>query len=182
VAPALQKRPAVTGHSRWSQATAPAENAAGDWDVTGQRETAASSARAALVSAVGFAGVGGLIVLLGAASILTGTPAQAHDLAPLTGPGDLFTRFGEMAPLLSAAIAALVAGAVAVLVAARRLDALAAATELLILGAVIEVCILGAVGRIGHSTDGGVLGAAVVCLMGGTAVFAGGIVALLARR
>lgn len=150
--------------------------------MTAQRQVAASSTRAALVSAVGFAGVGGLFVLLGAASIMTGTPAQAHDLAPLTGPGDIVSRFGEMAPLLSAIVAALVTGAVAVLVAARRLDALAAATELLILGVVIEVCVLGAVGRIGHSTDGSVLGAAVVCLMGGTAVFAGGIVALLARK
>ncbi|MGA3057781.1 MAG: hypothetical protein ABSE70_07070, partial [Candidatus Limnocylindrales bacterium] len=68
------------------------------------------------------------------------------------------------------------------LVAARRLDALAAAIELLILGAVIEICVLGAIGRIGHATDGSVLGAAVVCVMGGTAVFAAGIVALLARE
>jgi hypothetical protein len=71
---------------------------------------------------------------------------------------------------------------VAVLVAARRLDALAAAIELLILGAVLEVCILGAIGRIGHATDGSVLGAAVVCVMGGAAVSAAGFVALLARE
>jgi hypothetical protein len=147
-----------------------------------QRPIAGSNARAALASAVGFAGFGGFLVLLGAVSILTGTPAQAHDLVPLAGLGDIPRRLGEVAPLVSATIAALVVGAVAVLVAARRLDALAAAIELLVLGAVIEGCVLGAIGRIGHATDGSVLGAAVVCVMGGTAVFAGGIVALLARE
>jgi hypothetical protein len=147
-----------------------------------QRPTAASGASAALASAVAFASAGGVLVLVGAASILTGTPAQAHDLAPIGGWGDLPRRFGEIAPLLSAAIAAVVAGGVAMLAAARRLDAVAAALELMVLGAVIEVCVLGAVARIGHATDGSVLGAAVVCVMGGTAVFAGGIVALLARR
>lgn len=146
-----------------------------------QRPAATSSARAALASAVAFAGFGGLLVLFGAWSILTGTPAQAHDLVPLSGIGDIPRRFGEVSPLLSAAIAAVVAGAVAVLAAARRLDSRAAALELLVLGAVVEVCVIGGVGRIGHATDGSVLGAAVVCLMGGTSVFAGGIVALLAQ-
>lgn len=147
-----------------------------------RRPVGASNAGAALASAVGFASLGGFLVLLGAASILAGNPARAHDLVPLGGVGDIPTRFGEVAPLVSATIAALVVWAVAVLVAARRLDALAAAVELLILGAVIQACILGAIGRIGHATDGSVLGATVVCLMGGTAVFAGGIVALLARE
>jgi hypothetical protein len=147
-----------------------------------QRPITASNARAALASAVGFACCGGFLVLLGAASILTATPAQAHDLVPLAGIDDIPRRFGEVAPLLSATIAALVAEAVALLVATRRLDALAAAIELLVLGAVIEICILGAIGRIGHATDGGVLGAAVVCVMGGTAIFAAGFVALLARE
>ena len=147
-----------------------------------QRPVATSNARAALASAVGFACFGGFFVLLGAASILTATPAQAHDLLPLAGLGDIPKRFGEVAPLLSATIAALVTGVIAALVATRRLDALAAAIELLILGAVIESCVLGAIGRIGHATDGGVLGAAVVCVMGGTAVLASGIVALLARQ
>lgn len=147
-----------------------------------QRPVGASSARAALASAVGFACLGALFVLLGLVSILTATPAQAHDLAPLAGIGDITRRSGEVAPLLSATIAALVVVAVAVLLAARRLDALAAAVELLVLGLVIEGCVLGTVGRIGHATDGSVLGAAVVCMMGGTAVIASGIVALLARE
>ena len=36
--------------------------------------------------------------------------------------------------------------------------------------------------RVGHATDGGVMGAAVACLMGGTAVLAGGIIAVLGRE
>ncbi len=147
-----------------------------------QRPVAASNARAAQASAVGFAVFGALLVLLGVASILTATPAQAHDLLPLAGIGDIPGRFGEVAPLLSATIAALVAGAVASLISVRRLDALAAAIELLVLGAVIEGCVLGTIGRIGHSTDGTVLGATVVCIMGGSAVVASGIVALLGRE
>jgi hypothetical protein len=162
--------PAVLGETRWGVKMA------------AQRPIAASNARAALASAVGFACFGGFFVLLGAASILTATPSQAHDLLPLSGIGDVPRRFGEVAPLLSATIAALVTGVVAMLVAARRLDALAAAIELLILGVVIEGCVLGAIGRIGHATDGSVLGAAVVCVMGGAAVLASGIVALLARE
>ncbi len=121
-------------------------------------------------------------MLLGLASILTATPAQAHDLLPLAGIGDITRPSGEVAPLLSATIAALVVVVVAALLAARRLDALAAAVELLVLGLVIEGCVLGTIGRIGHATDGSVLGAAVVCIMGGTAVIASGIVALLARE
>ncbi|MGZ6273266.1 MAG: hypothetical protein ACXWM8_03090 [Candidatus Limnocylindrales bacterium] len=147
-----------------------------------QRPVAASSPRAALASAVGFACLGALFVLLGLASILTATPAQAHDLLPLAKIGDITRPSGEVAPLLSATIAALVVVAVAALLAARRLDALAAAIELLVLGLVIEGCVLGTIGRIGHATDGSVLGAAVVCIMGGTAVIASGIVALLARE
>jgi hypothetical protein len=147
-----------------------------------QRPVAASSAGAALASAVGFACVGAFFVLLGVESILTATPAQAHDLLPLAGIGDITRRSGEVAPILSAMVAALVALAIAALLAARRLDPLAAAIELLVLGAVIEGCVLGAIGRIGHATDGSVLGAAVVCIMGGTAIVASGIVALLARE
>jgi hypothetical protein len=64
----------------------------------------------------------------------------------------------------------------------RRLESLAAAIELLVLGLVIVVCIGGAVGRIGHATDGGVLGSTVACLMGGTAVVAGGIIAVLGHE
>ena len=139
-------------------------------------------ARGALASATAFPVAGAFLVLLGSGSILAGQPAQAHDLAPLTGLKDLFDRFGEVAPLLSACIAATVAAAVALTVASRRLDAVAAALELLVLGAVVEACIIGSAGRIGHATDGTVLGAAVVCVMGGAAIFAGGIVALLARE
>ncbi|MGZ6268575.1 MAG: hypothetical protein ACXWNR_08465, partial [Candidatus Limnocylindrales bacterium] len=92
-----------------------------------QRPVAASSPRAALASAVGFACLGALFVLLGLTSILTATPAQAHDLLPLAKIGDITRPSGEVAPLLSATIAALVVVAVAALLAARRLDALAAA-------------------------------------------------------
>ncbi len=161
---------------------APNGNLSGGVEMAAQDPGAVTNARAALVSAVGFGLIGGLVVLLGTASILTGTPTQAHDLMPLVGIGDVPRRFGEVAPLLSAVSAALVAGAVAILVAARRLDALAAAAELLVLGAVIEVCVLGGIARIGHAADGSVLGATVVCVMGGAAVLAGGFLALLARK
>jgi len=146
-----------------------------------QRQAALGN-RVALVSAVGFTVAGGFLVLLGSASILTGQPVAAHDLAPLTGLGDVLGRLGQVGPLLCACAAALVAGVVAVTIALRRLDTAAAAAELLVLGLVVEACILGSAGRIGHATDGSVLGATVVCVMGGAAVFAAGIVALLARE
>jgi hypothetical protein len=147
-----------------------------------RRSAAAPNARAARISGVAF-GVGGAIVVIGSvASILAGAPNAAHDLAPLAGPNDLVGRFAQMAPLLAAAVAAMVVIAVAGLLAARRLAARPASIELLILGLTIEVCIGGAVGRIGHSTDGGVLVSSVACLMGGTAVVAGGIIAVLGRE
>lgn len=128
-------------------------------------------------------GVGGAtVVLVGVASILAGQPAAAHDLAPLTGPGDLVSRFGQMAPLLAAAVAAAVALGVAGLLALRRLHPVAAAIELLVLGAAIDVSIAGSVARIGHATNGDVMGAAVACVMGATAVIAGGIVGVLGRE
>jgi hypothetical protein len=64
----------------------------------------------------------------------------------------------------------------------RRLAPPVASFELLILGLAIDVCIGGAAGRIGHATGGSVLGSTVVCLMGGTAVVAGGIIAVLGRE
>jgi hypothetical protein len=138
--------------------------------------------RAALASAVLFAAGGGFLVLLGLASILTGTPAKAHDLAPVASLGDVAARLGELAPLLSTSAAVVVVAAVASMVALRRVGAIAATFELLVLGLVIEACIVGSVGRIGHATDGSVLGATVICVMGGASVIAGGIVALLARE
>ncbi|MGA3031200.1 MAG: hypothetical protein ABSE58_10805 [Candidatus Limnocylindrales bacterium] len=129
-----------------------------------------------------FAVGGAIVVIGGVASVLAGQPEAAHDLAPLATPGDLVARFGQMAPLLAAAVAAAVVIGVALLLALRRLDPVAAAIELLVLGAAIDVCIGGAAGRIGHATNGDVLGAAVTCVMGGTAVVAGGIVGVLSRE
>ncbi len=129
-----------------------------------------------------FAVGGAIVVIGGVVSMLVGQPEAAHDLAPLTGPGDLVARFGQMAPLLAAVVAAAVVIGVSLLLASRRLDPAAAAIELLVLGAAIDVCIGGAAGRIGHATTGGVLGAAVACVMGGTAVIAGGIVGVLSRE
>jgi hypothetical protein len=147
-----------------------------------QRPRTAPNARGARVSGAAFALGGAALVLIGIAAALTGTPDAAHDLAPLTGPGDLFGRFGQVAPIVSAAIAAVVAGVVGVLFATKRLTPLAAAMELLILGMAVEMCIGGATGRIGHATDGAVLGATVACLMGGTAILAGGIIAVLGHE
>jgi hypothetical protein len=147
-----------------------------------QRPRTAPNARGARVSGAAFALGGAALVLIGIASILTGNPNAAHDLAPLIGARDLVGRFGQVAPVASAAIAAVVAGAVGVLLATKRLTPLAAATELLILGLAVDVCIGGATGRIGHATDGAVLGATVACLMGGTAILAGGIIAVLGHE
>jgi len=143
---------------------------------------AAPDARAARISAAAFSAAGAAVVIVGAVSILSGRPDAAHDLAPLTGPADLGQRLGEVAPILSAAIAATVAAGVACLLALRRLAPVAASIELLILGLAIDACIGGAAGRIGHAVDGGVLGATVACLMGATAVVAGGVIALLGRE
>jgi hypothetical protein len=147
-----------------------------------QGRAAAPNARAARISGVAFSVGGAIVVVGGVASILAGRPAVAHDLAPLSGLGDLTQRFGQTAPILSAAVAALLVVFVAGLLALRRLDATAASLELVVLGLVIVFSIGGALGRVGHATDGGVMGAAVAGLMGGTAVLAGGIVAVLGRE
>ena len=149
---------------------------------TAHEPTEARHARAARISGAAFAAGGALAVIGGVASVLSGTPSAAHDLAPLTGLSDIAGRFGQMAPVLVAAVAAIVVVVVASFLALRRLELPAAAIELLILGLAIDICIGGAVGRIGHATDGGVLASAVVCLMGGTAVVAGGIIAALGRE
>jgi hypothetical protein len=146
------------------------------------RTAAAPNIRAARISGVAFAVGGAVLVIGGVASILAGRPDAAHDLAPVTGPSDLVQRFGQMAPILSAAIAAGLVLVVAVLLGLRRLEASAASLELVVLGLVIAFSVIGALGRVGHATHGGVMGAAIACLMGGTAVVAGGIVAVLGRE
>jgi len=147
-----------------------------------QRFRAAPNARAARISGATFAIGGAIAVLFGVASILTGTPNAAHDLAPLAGPADLLARWGQTAPIVSAILGAVVVVVVAAMMVRGRLAPPAASFELLILGLAIDLCIGGAVGRIGHATDGSVLGSTVVCLMGGTAVVAGGIVTVLGRE
>lgn len=147
-----------------------------------ERAKMAPNARAARASGAAFAVGGAALVVAGVVSILAGSPSAAHDLAPLAGPADFVGRFGQVAPVVSAAVAGIVAAVVARLLATGRLEPLAAAIELLVLGLVVEVSIGGAIGRIGHATDGGVLGATVACLMGGTAVIAGGIVAVLGHE
>ncbi len=147
-----------------------------------QRPKAAPNARAARASGVAFAGGGSVLVTAGVVSILVGWPSAAHDLVPLAGPADFAGRFGQVAPAVSAAVAGIVVAVVAWLLATRRLEPVAAAMELLVLGLVIEFSIVGAIGRIGHAADGGVMGATVACLMGGTAVIAGGIIAVLGHE
>jgi hypothetical protein len=147
-----------------------------------QRPAAPPNARAARISGVTFSVGGAVVVIGGVISILAGSPAAAHDLAPVTGSADLIQRFGEMSPIVSAAFAALTVVGVAGLLGLRRLQAPAASVELAVLGLVIIFSIVGALGRVGHATDGGVMGAAVACLMGGTAVLAGGIIAVLGRE
>lgn len=150
--------------------------------MTAERPVAAPNSRAARISSVVFAIAGAVAVLGGVVSILTGVPSAARDLAPLSGRGDAIARLGEFGPLLAATAAALVAGAVAVLLARRRLDPRAAAIELIILGLAVDICIGGSIGRVGHATDGTVMLAAVVCLIGGSFMLAGGIVAMLGRE
>jgi hypothetical protein len=147
-----------------------------------ERPVAAPNARAARISSVVFAVAGAVVVLCGVASILTGVPGAARDLVPVSGPGDLVGRFGQLGPLLAAAAAALVTGAIAVLLALRRLDVRAALIELIVLGLAVDVCVGGAIGRVGYAPDGTVLPAAVLCLMGGSLIIAGGIVAVLGRE
>lgn len=147
----------------------------------GQR-AATPNAGAARVSGALFAMAGSIVVVVGVASILLGNPAAAHDLAPLAGPGDIIGRFLQISPLLTAGIAGLVAGVVGLLLAGRRLDSRAAALELLVLGSVIDGCIGGSAARIGHTTDGAVMSATVAALMGGSALIAGGVIAMLGHR
>jgi hypothetical protein len=147
-----------------------------------RRSMAAPNARAARISGAVFASAGAIAVLAGVLSVLVGVPAQAHDLTPLAGPGEVLSRFGEMAPLLSAGIAAIVAIGVAGLLVGRRLEPQAAVTELLVLALVMEVCIGAATSRVGHAADGGVLMATVVCLMGGVGVVAGALISALGRE
>ena len=142
----------------------------------------APNARAARLSGAAFAIGGAGLVIAGTVSILTGRPTPAYDLAPLAGPADVWARLGQAAPVVSAAVAALVAAAVALLLAVRRLEPLAAAVELAILGVAVAACMAGASGRVGYATDGSVLGSTVVCLMGGAAVVAGGIIAVLGHE
>ena len=146
------------------------------------RVSRAPSARAARLSGAAFAIGGAGLAVAGAISILTGSPTPAYDLAPLGGPADVWTRFGQVAPVVSAAVGAIVAAGIALLLAARRLEPRAAAVELAILGLAIVACVAGAAARVGYATDGSVLGSAVICLMGGAAVVAGGIIAVLGHE
>jgi hypothetical protein len=146
------------------------------------RPAEAPNARAARFSGAAFAAGGAIVVALGIGSILTGKPTAAYDLTPLTGPLDVVGRYAQLAPLLSALAAAIVVLAVAYLMVGERLEPTAAALELLVLAAVIDGCIAGAAGRIGHAADGGVLGATVASLMGGIAVAAGAVIAMLGRE
>jgi hypothetical protein len=146
----------------------------------GQRAT--PNAGAARVSGALFAVAGGLTVAVGAASILLGNPAAAHGLAPIAGPGDLVGRFAQLMPVASVGVAGVVAVVVAVLLMRRRLDPFAAALELLILGSAVDGVIAGVQSRVGYATDGSVMMATVAVLMGGSALIAGGIIALLGHR
>jgi hypothetical protein len=150
--------------------------------MTAEQRATAPNVRAARISSVVFAMAGAATVLGGVVSILTGIPRAARDLAPLSGHTDAIARFGQWEPLLAALAAALVAGVVAVLLARRRLDPRAASIELIVLGLAIDVCIGGTIGRIGHTVHGSVMPAAVVCLMGGSFLVVGGIVALLGHE
>jgi hypothetical protein len=147
-----------------------------------QRQRAAPNTQAARASGMFFAWLGAVAALAGVISILTGSPSRAHDLAPLAGPGDVVSRLREIAPLLSAGAAAFVAAVIAMLSGSRRLDPVAAAIQLLILGTVVDVCVLGASNRIGHAADGSVLGAAILCVLGGSSIVAGAIVTSLGRE
>jgi hypothetical protein len=150
--------------------------------MTVEQSAAAPNARAARISSVVFAAAGVVAVVGGAASILLGVPSPARDLAPVSGPGDVFARLGEFGPLLAALVGALVAGAVAVLLARRRLDARATALQFAVLGLAVDACVAGSIGRVGYAVDGSVLPAAIVCLMGGSFLIGGGIVASLGRE
>lgn len=137
---------------------------------------------AARLSGVAFGALGTGLVLAGVISIATGVPHQAHNMAPLAGPGEIGGRLGEISPLLAAGLAALVVAGVVLLLGARRLNPVSAAAELIVLGAAIEVCVVGAIGRIGYAADGSVLLAGVACLMGGAAVMAAGLITVMVRK
>ena len=131
-------------------------------------------------SGIAFGAAGVVLVLAGVASAATGIPSAAHGLAPLAGPGDVGNRFGEFSLLLTAGVAALVAGSIVALLSARRLRPGQAGSELIVLGVAIEVCVLAASSRVGYAADGSVLPAAIACLTGGAAVIAAGVVSLVA--
>jgi hypothetical protein len=131
-------------------------------------------------SGIAFGVAGAVLAFAGVASVVTGLPSAAHGLAPLAGIGDLGTRFGEFSLLLSAGMAAIVAGSILALLRARRLQPVQAGIELMVLGAVVEVCVLAASSRVGYAVDGCVLPAAVACLTGGAAIIAAGVVFIVA--
>lgn len=128
---------------------------------------------------IAFSVIGAVLAFGGVSSVVTGMPRAAHGLAPLASFADLGTRFGEFSLLLSAAIAALVAGTIAALLGTRRLRPGPAGFELLVLGAAIEVCVLAASSRVGYAVDGSVLPATVACLTGGASIVAAGVVSIL---
>jgi hypothetical protein len=142
----------------------------------------ATDGRAARLSAVAFGSFGCGLIVAGVVSITTGLPRQAHNLAPLAGPGDIGGRLGEISPLIAAALAALVVASIVLMLATRRLRPLTAAVELVVLGAAIEVCVSGAIGRVGYAADGSVLVAGVACLTGGASVLVAGMLAALVRE
>jgi hypothetical protein len=149
--------------------------------MTAYRPKTSPNTQAARLSAVAFAWLGAVAVLIAVFAILVGSPNRAYDLAPIGGLGDLGRRFGEISPLVAATVAGIVAAVVAAFVGARRLDAVGGGLQLFVLGGVVLACVAGEFGRIGHSADGGVLIATLVCVAGGAAIAAGGIVALLGR-
>ena len=127
-------------------------------------------------------GLAGACLAAGAAvSILVGLPGAAHGLRPIHSVGEIFTRFRELAPVLSVAAAAVIAALVLTLQAGRRLRPVASAGELVVLGVLVILCVAGASGRIGYASDGRVLTAAVLAFAGGAAIVASGIVAALAE-
>jgi len=129
---------------------------------------------------IAFGVVGAVLAFGGVISVVTGMPRAAHGLAPLASLADLGTRFGEFSLLLSAAVAALVAGTIVALLSAGRLRPGPAGFELVVLGGAIEVCVLAATSRVGYAVDGSVLPAAVACLTGGASIVAAGVVSILA--
>jgi hypothetical protein len=136
--------------------------------------------RAARPSGIAFGVLGALLTIAGVVSVVTGMPSAAHGLAPLAGIGTLGTRYGEFSLLLSAGMAAIVAGSIVALMSARRLHPGQAGIELIVLGAAIEVCVLAAGSRVGYAVDGSVLPATVACMTGGAAIVASGVVCIAA--